>query len=312
MTLTMSKLAKPLSQLFLLAMVSYVSPRALSQMGQIIPTQVYSEFQPPIAISALPSGLLPILESRGGLLILNPTAGSVTRIKETLGNVRPLDLVASVVDGQEYIFVTMYWAISTQSSGSNQALVVQYSLQGEEVHRWAAWGQIYGGVSLDQANRTFYIADAGNANVLTLAMEKGATPSVLAHVNGASRLGALVLDTTGHRLFVSDPDLGNVYALDLVSRRSKTIASGLGDPAALTYGPTEHKLYVADAAKHTIWQIPVDAPVPKLSAFSTAHELREPRGVAMGSGNNLWVADYGARAIFQLSPGGQVVRSFRR
>jgi hypothetical protein len=92
----------------------------------------------PIAISTLPSGVLPVLEFRGGLSLINPVTGMVTPSKETLGNFTPLDMAAVRLGNEEFIFVTMYWAFSTQSTQGNEGLVVQYSLQGQEVHKWFA------------------------------------------------------------------------------------------------------------------------------------------------------------------------------
>jgi hypothetical protein len=285
----------------------------MSSMAQTAPKQqALSRDQYPIAIAALSSGELAVLESRGALSLLDPTTDKLTRIKETLGNFVPLDMVAGHVADQDAIFVTLYWAISTFSTQTNQGLVIQYSRDGRETHKWSSVGHIFGGLAIDARTQLLYLGSASSADLFTLNVNAEKPPIFVAHVAGASRLGALALDSDQHRLFVCDVGSGNIHVFDLMHHKSHLLVSGLGDAAALVYEPSQHKLYVADASRHTVWQISVDAVQPKPNALSSASQLREPRGLALGQNKTLWVADYAARAIFQLSSTGQVIASAHR
>jgi sugar lactone lactonase YvrE len=83
----------------------------------------------------------------------------------------------------------------------------------------------------------------------------------------------------------------------------------MGEPAALSYDAEQHRLYVADASRHCIWQISTNSPKPNPSIFSSAPELREPRGITVDAQHTVWVADHAALAVFKLSPVGLVVQS---
>ncbi|MGI9102222.1 MAG: SMP-30/gluconolactonase/LRE family protein [Terriglobales bacterium] len=225
-----------------------------------------------------------------------------------------MDLTVAQVAGQDQIFVTMLWTVSTQSEQAGQGLLMQYSLDGREQQKWSVFGRVLAGVAVDAKKGEVYLGDSSNAEILILNLGKGTArtgPQYFARVAGASRLGPITLDAEGHRLFAADVEQGKVYVIDLSRRKSALVASGLGEPSALTFSPTLRTLYVADAARRCIWQIQVDTAVPRLKTFSAVTELREPRGLAMRPDNTLWVADYGARAIFLLSPTGQVIQSIR-
>lgn len=309
MTILSHSLTKLLFRKIPAIFVACVVISAWAQMGQMA-QRPYAQ-QGPIAIGTLPSGVIVVLGSRGGLSLINPATGLLTPIKETLGNVTPLDLSVARIGNQEFIFVTAYWAISAQSMQSNQGLVVQYSLQGNEIHRWSSLGRTFGGLVVDGDNQAIYLGSAGNEEISKLSIRDRAFPEFIARVAGSSRLGPLALDTDGHRLFVCDVEGGNVYMLDLASHKSRALAYGIGSPAALAYHPAQHRLYVADASGHRVLQLATDAQTTKVSTYSSAPEFREPRGLTIGPDQSLWVADYGARAVFQLSATGQVIRIVR-
>lgn len=297
-------------------MVGYVS---IAPRAQVAPKQRQSaaqrqaKYRSPVAMGALPSGLLPVLDSGGKLLLLDSGKGVIVPIKETLGNFTPIDLASARLGSQELIFVIVYWTLSAQSSQAGEGLLVQYSLQGEEMRSWHSLDHTFSGLAIDTASQLIYLSDARNGaiSVVNVAQTSTSQPNFVARIPGASRLGALAFDADGHRLFASDIEDGKVYIIDVTNRKSRVIAAGLGEPAALAYETTQDKLYIADASKHCVWQVPVSAATPKPSIFSSAPELRQPRGIAIGPGHTVWVADYGAGAIFSLSSTGHIDRTVR-
>jgi glucose/arabinose dehydrogenase len=266
----------------------------------------------PIAISALPSGKIAVLESRGGLSLIDSSTGRETPLKETLGNFTAMDMTSAVVGNEESLFVTMYWVFSKQALHGNQGLLVQYSLQGQEVRKWSALGHVFSGIAVDQSHNVVYLASANSGEIWAGGLLEHTDPKVVEHVGGASLIGPLALDADGQRLFVADLGSSSIFVVDLARHKSRLLVSGLGEPAALSFEPSQHKLYIADAGRHRVSQISVDSAGAKLMDFSTTREIREPRGLAVAADRSIWVGDFEANAVFRLSPDGKLAVTVRR
>lgn len=282
---------------------------ARAQMAQS-PAQGASKPHSPIAITALPSGMVAILGSRGGLALVNPTTNQRTPVKTSLGNFTPLDMTAAHLGDQDYLFVTMYWVFSSQSSQGGQgseALIVQYSPDGQEVHKWSALGRILAGVAVDANRRIAYLGSSNSGDISQLNLDDQNSPRAFMHVAGASAIGPLALDTDGQRLFIADLASGDIYTIDIAHHKARQVASNAGEPAALSYDSSQHKLYIADAGRHRISQIPTEGKHGKLTDFYAPPELREPRGVSVAPDHTVWVADFATGAIIHLSPEGKLL-----
>ncbi len=303
--------AKWLCKSTLLVLLGLCVLRAHAQMAPVAPAQRSDRGRSPIAISALPSGQVSVLGFRGGLSLVDSATGRQVPIKASLGNSIPVDMTSARVSDQEFIFVTMYWAFSTQSLQGNQGIVVQYSLQGQEVRKWSVIGHVFAGIAADGPRQTIYLGSANSGDISTLNVAEQTSPRVTEHVSGASMIGPLALDMDGQRLFAADLGSGTIYVVDLAHHKSRVLVSGLGEPAALSYEPSQHKLYIADASRHRISQVSVDVAGAKVSDFSTVAQLREPRGVTVGPNHSVWVADFGAGTVLQLSATGQVTATVR-
>jgi DNA-binding beta-propeller fold protein YncE len=269
-----------------------------AQMASQMPIE---KAQGPVAISALPSGTLAVLGGRGRLSLIDTNSGKVTLLKDSLGYFSPLDMAAVRVGNTDSIFIALY------NTTLRQGVLAKYSLAGNQVQTWYARAA---GVAIDPVRHTVYVGDAVTGEISSLSTDGNSTsPSFLLEVSGITRLGPLAVDVAGSRLLVADVGQGTIYVVDLATRRSHLLASGMGEPAALSYDGDRQRLYVADASRHCIWQIAMNSPKPKTSAFSSAPELREPRGITVDAQHTVWVADHAARAVFKLSQAGLVVQS---
>ena len=273
--------------------------RGLAQMASQAPP---GKAQGPVAISALPSGTLVVLGGRGRLSLIDSTSGRVTLLKDSLGYFSPADMAAVRIGDADSIFVALY------NTAARQGLLAKYSLTGAQLQTW--FGRTpFAGVAIDQAHKTVYLGDAITGEISSLSMDgNSSSPSFLMEVSGVARLGPLATDVTGQRLFAADVGGGTIYVVDLSSRKSHLLASGLGEPAALSYDAEQQRLYVADASRHCIWQISTSSPRPTATVFSSAAELREPRGLAVDAQHTVWVADHAALAVFKLSSAGLVIQ----
>jgi sugar lactone lactonase YvrE len=269
----------------------------------MVPQTLIEEGPGPIAISFLPSGTLAVLGGRGRISLIDMDSGKVTQLKDTLGFFFPANIAAVRLGDTDSIFVTLY------SSAMQQGVLARYSVAGDQVQTWTALRRIYDGIAIDPVHHTAYLGDALTGEISSLSMDKASTsPSFLVGVPGVARLGPLAMDAAGRRLFAADVARGTIYTVDLATRKSHVLAYGTGEPAALSYDGDQQKLYVADASRRKIWQIATNSPNPKASIFSSARQLREPRGITVDAQHAVWVADYAAMAVFKLSPTGQVVQ----
>jgi hypothetical protein len=292
------------------ALMSYLA--LLTSVHAQTPQQQFERqnIQSPVAIDALPSGAIAVLESGGRLLLLPPNADQLMVIKETLGHYTPIDLTTARIGGEETMFVTMYWRFGSGSSSDATGLLAQYSLQGKEVRIWGLGNNPAAGVAVDTQAQVAYLGSLLRPEILRLEIRPSkAEPALLARVPSAAQLGAIALDSDQQRLFVADVSQGAIYVVDIARRNSRKLVSSLGEPAALAYDSAEHRLYVADASQRCIWVIAGDAAAPKPQVFSNVQQLRQPRGLAIGPGHRLWVADTTAGILINLNASGQIVRT---
>jgi sugar lactone lactonase YvrE len=297
--------------LWLMTGIVCIAGAANSQMAS---QQPKGREQAPVAIDALPSGVVAVLGSRGKLSVLRPETGILSSVKESLGYFTPVDMAMARLGQDDFVFITMFTNYSMNVSQTVQrgGRLVQYSLTGQEVRSWPVVGHTFTGIVVDPRSQVMYLGDAVTGEISKLDLNaKDASPEFVVQVYGISRLGPLALDVEGNRLFVGDVGEGRVYSVDLGTRKSTHLVSSLGEPAALTYDSTQHKLYIADAGRHCIWQVQIDQKRSKPVIFSPAVEYREPRGVALDAQRNLWVADYGARSILKLSAVGKVIQTIQ-
>ncbi len=293
----MTAFVKEVALFVVVALVLACAGRGHAQMASQMPID---KAQGPVAISALPLGTLAVLGGRGRLSLIDTNSGRVTLLKDTLGYFSPADMAAVRVDNTDSIFIALY------NNALRQGVLAKYSLAGRQLQTWYARAA---GVAIDPVHHTIYVGDAVTGEISSLSMDGNSTsPSFFVEVSGVTRLGPLAVDTAGQQLFTADVGQGTIYEVDLASRKSHLLASGMGEPAALSYDGDQQRLYVADASRHCIWQIATNSPKHKASLFSSAPELREPRGVTVDAQHTVWVADHAALAVFKLSPAGLVVQ----
>jgi hypothetical protein len=301
------------SSRWLRSMACVVLAGAAMCQGQMASQQPRVRQQAPIAMGALPGGVLVVLGVHGRLSLVRSDTGVAHPIKETLGYYSPADMAPSRMFDRDVIFVTMYSTavFGAQQSVERHGLVTEYSSDGKPMRTWSALNRAFDGIAADPIHGLLYLGDGVRGEISTLDVQQGAAnaePKFLIEATGVSRLGSLAVDADHRRLFAADVGKGSIYVVDLQTRKSRPLVSSMGEPAALAYDATKARLYVADAARRCIWQVPLKTRYPRASVFSSASELREPRGLAIDPGNNLWVADFGAQAVFKLGPQGQVVQ----
>ncbi len=232
------------------------------------------------------------------------------------GNYDPVDVAADRIGNQETIFVSLTSRVSAAAQKSQTdtlSKLVQYSPEGKEIRTWPLPGQAPYTIALNASDQIVYLGNVRTSEIYTVDLKdsKKPIPTRLLYVSGLLSMGALAVDVQRKRLFVSEAVGGKLYVVDLARRKARAMVVSLGEPTGLAYDASEQKLYVADAGGRRVWMLRPNAFPVKPVVLSKAPEFREPRGLAVDARHQVWVADYGARAVFSLSSKGQVARTYR-
>jgi DNA-binding beta-propeller fold protein YncE len=191
------------------------------------------------------------------------------------------------------------------------------------------------GLAID-ANGTLYIADTWNSIIRTFDGEEVATAAGIAKLCSLTDNPAksplcapIALAADVNNLYVVDVK-SDIYRIDLATGAPTKIAGkhvcgsddGPGDfasfcvPQGIAINRATGVLYVADTDNHTIREV---TPEGKVSTFAgkagdcgtvngprTAARFCAPRGMAIDSAGNLYVADKGKSTIRKITPDGLV------
>ena len=129
----------------------------------------------------------------------------------------------------------------------------------------------------------------------------------ITRITEAERIGAIVLDAVGHRLFVADTVMGRLFVVPLTpGGRTATLAlPGSEEICAVAWSPIAGKVFAADAAQEAVWSVDPDRPEPPATIRDT--RLREPAGLTTTRDGHLWLVDEGAKTAFLLSAEGNSI-----
>jgi WD40 repeat protein len=253
----------------------------------------------PVALAMTPAGIV-VLQGSGQVLRADLQAPVVFRPICQIYDV-VYDMAAGVWNGQLSIFVVGL------SSDRKVSRVTWYSADGRLMKQWPTLSGTLTGISFDASSGTIYLTGE-NSFIYSISV-RGSAINHLTSIAGASRLGAITVDSTHSRLFVAATESGTVYAMDLTGRNQRQVARGLGSISAMAYDPDRGALYATDSDGH-LWMLNPDTSVPP-ARIGVTTPLREPLGLALVPGGDLLVGDRGSRCVLRISPAGHVVAQFR-
>jgi SMP-30/gluconolaconase/LRE-like protein len=259
----------------------------------------------PAALSMMSSGEVLIMHSLGGLFRYNPTSGKVARLVEGFGLYEPIDLGVASVGGSESIFVTMAYR-----SGSSGPRLVRYDLAGKQRGEWRVpiWKGLLTGIAIDPQTETAFVATSKSGEIFRCDLRRpGSSPVPLLKVPSAVTLGPMVFDKGHRHLLVGDAYRGVVVSVDVISKRTETLARDVGETSALTFDANAGQLFIADPSGRRIWKLDAARRGSKPEVFIALKEFREPLGLALAADGSLWVGDRDAKTLFRVSREGKVL-----
>ena len=170
------------------------------------------------------------------------------------------------------------------------------------------------GVAVD-GNGNVYVADSGNHAVKEIEAVGGtipASPTILTLGSGFSTPTGVALDSSGN-VYVADISNGTAKEVFAVggsippSPNIRTLVSGLPGPTGIAVDRNRN-VYVADSVHDCIWEIQAvggNIPTPPTvvevgnGPFQTP-AFQKPSGVAADASGNVYVADAGDTAVFEM------------
>lgn len=262
--------------------------------------------QQPIALDALPSAGLVVLEASGGVSELSGKAGhyEVGTTFYIPTNYYPVDLTLAQIDGTFYIFVA---SNGTLSMGRTLGRVWQYSLVGKVVQYWDVKG-VCAGIDYDGVTHTVFVGTSDPNGLYSIHVTSGSRGEVsfAGSFAGIEQLGPIAYDELNKAIYASDVVQGGIYKFDLGTRKSFIVVGSLHDITALRTRPSPHQLVAADSRGH-VTLLDLSGTTSKVVASFSA---KRPSGLAFVEGGMLAVSERDTGVILFYSDAGQLVTAW--
>jgi hypothetical protein len=167
----------------------------------------------------------------------------------------------------------------------------------------------YHGATADLQAKKVYLVTADMLHVAELSKKKP-EPQPLASLETSAQLGRLHFDASDRRILIPDIKLGRLTVVDLRGQepRVSVAATGLGAPTdVIAQGDT---FYVTDSQGKQIWRIECpQASCAPPQVFARSDQFMTPVRLDASKDGTIWVADWGARAVFAIDPNGRIRQS---
>ncbi|MBN1154231.1 SMP-30/gluconolactonase/LRE family protein [candidate division KSB1 bacterium] len=158
--------------------------------------------------------------------------------------------------------------------------------------------------------------DFGIGKILKISTEGHAETLISGYQNQPfNRPNDIIMDKQGNIYFTDpkgyDPSVldGRLFYFDMRTSELKLAADSLAFPNGLEISPVDGRLYVCESALHRIVRFDIESD-GSLHHKSLFVELQggDPDGLEFDVNGNLYVAHFGGKAIFIISPSGEILQ----
>lgn len=253
----------------------------------------------PVAVASFGTTEVAVLDPR---MIVRVTGAQPAVVVKNFGIFEASEFAT---DGASY-FVSVSAPVK---SSDPFARVMRFNGAGKRIAEWpiGSMGASPAGIAIDSERAIVYCVDSRGGEIFQLNLRaKQPAFTTLLRIPESGIFGPLIYDAARRRLLVGDARKGRIFAVGVAdSRVDILLDSGtVVEPAAMAID-ANGTLYVADAAKARVWIGSLTATKLALRAFGTSDALREPVGVTLTNDGSVWVADRGARTLYQFARNGQ-------
>jgi hypothetical protein len=256
----------------------------------------------PVAL-AIPNGQRGfVLQSNGEVVSFDlRQSGNIVHVFKIHPSDIAADLTAVELENTSLLCLTVMRRVRNQY----QAWAVQVS-NGRSVWSWLPRSGFYGGVSVDPHAKMFYVVNSDTGEIFRVPFNRNEAHYV-GSVPSFGRPGPVALESDSRGLLVGDAQTGDLYRLDLHTRRVTTSDVLVGaDIRAVASDRAGEFVYVADSGRETVWRLSRKDKGFAAAVFTKPNAVREPSGLAIDPAGYIWVTDARAKRLVRFGPDGTV------
>jgi len=157
-----------------------------------------------------------------------------------------------------------------------QGIIQAYTTDGHKLQTWTT-AHTVAGITYDPGTQTVYFTTGDAPYIYAISVNSSGAPRYVAEVGGASKLGAIAIDSAHQQLYIADVDHGTVFAMDIASHHGSQ-AGQVGTPQAFLFDANGPFLLVADSAGKQIVALDLRGGKRPPRVLNTAKTLRSPSG----------------------------------
>jgi hypothetical protein len=214
------------------------------------------------------------------------------------------DMTYGQIGGQTQLFVSSAFVTSAISTPSLvRGRIQAFTTSGKPLQVWTT-PHIVAGLAFDTATQTIYFTSGDSPEVYSVSVSSKEGPKFVTEVRGASKLGAVAVDSGRAVLYLSDVDSGSIFSVDLKTNKTATLTR-VGTPQALALASDGSVLMVADSARKQVVSLNVASSKVIANPVTAVGSFKAPSGLAWWDVGHLIVADQqtGTLSLVEVASG---------
>ena len=250
----------------------------------------------PIAMDRV-GGSLYVLSADGSVATLPKGESTFRQIFSIPEDLIGSDLVSAEIGGNVWLIVVAH------SRTGNGGRVLKYTLDGKLEKSWDLKVSSIN-ADIDPRAKRLYFSTGPSGEIYVLDLTADRAPESVIKLPNIGNLGPIIFSQT-RELFAADIFAGKVYEINLDSRRISVFQAQLGQVISMALEPSGKILLLVDSANNRL--LTFDIKTHRITRVLTFPELTQITTVAFGYDQTLWIGDFRSKAVYVVSPRGQII-----